>query len=337
MAHTQSIHTPFVISTWSFGRIASAAAWSVLRNGGSSLDAVEQACIAIESDPSVDSVGFGGLPDANGHITLDGAIMVSPQDCGSVAGVSGYLHPVSIARHVMTDTSHTMLVGSGAEQFAAASGMSRLLEHELLSDKARKVWEQWKHNPESLTDERYKGWIPPPNIEECTGITPITSCESDSSTLENESHNRFHDTIGVIAIDQKGEIAVACSTSGMAFKLPGRVGDSPIIGHGVYAEPGIGAAIATGSGELIMGVCGSFLAVELLRNGLSALDAAKAVIKRIADSFDLDENHQAAILVMDRNGHYADAALRSGYRTAVMSHEYEQPNLISTPNVLYPK
>lgn len=283
---------PIILSTWSFGSIANAAGWPVLASGGASIDAVEVACRAVEADVSVNSVGRGGTPDRSGRVSLDGSIMLSPSRCGSVCFVRRFMHPVSLARRVMEETEHVLLAGEGAEQFAERCGFEPA---ELLTDEARQRYTQWlaDHGRDAAA------YLPAANIEE---------------QLE---HNRDHDTVGVLALDAKGVLAGACSTSGLAFKLPGRVGDSPIIGHGLYVHPDHGAAVATGNGELMMGVCATHLAVELMRRGSTPLDAGCEVLQRIIDSYRLKPDHQSAMILLRPDGQWASVALRAGYTTNV--------------------
>lgn len=280
---------PLILSTWSFGQRANAAAWPGLSSGGSALDAVEAACRDAEDDLNNHTVGVGGYPDRDGNVSLDASIMLSPKQRGAVAAVRKFAHPVSIARKVMEQSPHVLLAGEGAEQFAREQGFS---EASLLTDDMRRAWEEWKQSkPHSVT------------------TTPIRNIEEMPD----------HDTIGVLAMDSNGTIAGACSTSGLRFKLPGRVGDSPVIGHGLYVDPTVGAAVATGHGELVMGVCGTFLAVEFLRRGATPLDAAVEVIKRIESSYDLTKDDQVGIIVMNRSGEWSSASLRSGFKIAVRS------------------
>lgn len=301
---------PIILSTWTFGQKANAAGWSILARGGSSLDAVEQGCRAVEADPENMTVGQGGYPDSSGEVTLDASIMVSPAQCGSVCYVKRHLHPVTIARRVMEDTPHVLLAGKGADRYAAGCGLE---SGEVTTDKSRAAWEKWRsENPEATRD--VANHLPAKNIEE--GLA--------NDGAENLPHNRFHDTVGVLAIDAAGLIAGACSTSGWAFKMPGRVGDSPIIGHGLYVDPKHGAAVATGSGELLMGVCGSFLAVEMLRRGATPLDAACEVLHRIIDQYQLKENHQAAMIVLKPDGTWSSAALREGFSVAVRNAKFDE-------------
>lgn len=296
---------PIILSTWSFGQKANAAGWPFLAGpNGSSLDAVEQACRAVESDPEVLSVGRGGCPDRSGEVSLDASIMQAPSRCGSVCYVRRFEHPVSIARMVMEKLRHVLVAGDGADRFAMRQGLTPA---NLLTDSARAMWQKWAadHPSSQYLDDTV--YFPPTNQEECYAI-------ADEERLP---HNQYHDTVGVLAIDAGGKLSGACSTSGLPFKVPGRVGDSPIVGHGLYVDPKRGAAVATGMGELVMGVCGSFLAVELMGQGASPADAARRVLERIADTYQLRDEHQVAIIAIEPSGRWSSAALRPGYHTAV--------------------
>jgi isoaspartyl peptidase/L-asparaginase-like protein (Ntn-hydrolase superfamily) len=288
-----------VLSTWSFGPVANAAAQPVLLAGGSALDAVVAAATAVENDPAIDSVGVGGMPDASGRLSLDACVMTDPNRCGSVAFIRRFANPAAIARRVMEKTIHVMLAGDGAEAFALREGFA---PRELLTPAANAAWEQWRADPARLDADHFRGWIPPRNVEEA-GPDRARSAPGAGS----------HDTVCILARDSSGELAGACSTSGMAFKVPGRVGDSPIIGHGLYVDNEAGAAAATGTGELVMGVCGSFLAVELMRQGRMPLEAACAVLHRIAARFQLSPDHQVAMVLLRKDGAWASAALRPGF------------------------
>ena len=296
---------PIILSTWSFGQKANVAGWPILASpNGSSLDAVEQACRAVESDLEVTSVGRGGCPDRSGEVSLDASIMQSPARCGSVCYVRRFEHPVSIARMVMEQLQLVLLAGDGADRFAMCQGLA---PENLLTDNAKAMWQKWAvdHPVSEYMDDTV--FFPPSNHEECCVI-------ADEEALP---HNQYHDTVGVLAIDASGTLSGACSTSGLPFKVPGRVGDSPIIGHGLYVDPKRGGAVATGKGELVMGVCGSFLAVELMGRGASPADAARDVLQRIIDSYQLHEEDQVAIVAVHPSGQWSAAALRPGYRTAV--------------------
>jgi len=288
---------PILLATWSFGRTAVAAGWPhLVRPGGQSLDAAEQAVRAVEADPACMTVGYGAYPDASGEVTLDASIMLSPARCGSVCFVRRIMHPVTLARLVMERTPHVMLAGDGAERLAAAEGIAPA---DLASDASRKAYAKWLAEHRAPTVR--SGLLP--NVEE-TGLP------------QEESH----DTVGVLALDAAGVLAGACSTSGLAFKMPGRVGDSPIIGHGLYVDPRHGAAVATGHGELVMGVCGAFLAVEEMRRGASPADAAAEVLRRVVESRTLDAGHQVGIITLAPDGRWSSAALRPGFKVAFKTH-----------------
>ena len=321
-----------IVSTWSFGLRANEAAWPSLldttpeRRPGNiaALDAVEAACAYADAAADIDSVGYGGLPDADGRVSLDGCVMLSPGRCGSVAGLRSHLHPVSVARRVMERTPHVMLVGPDADRFADTEGLAT---QELLSPEARASWEKWKREGGVVDQSRDRslqpglGFDPLRPVDRRHGADGRLFGDAGGSTgaslPPDEARWRHHDTIGCLAIDGAGVLAGGCSTSGTPFKVPGRVGDSPIIGHGLYVDPAVGAATATGTGELIMGICGAFLAVECMRRGASPLEAAREAVARIASTYPLEAHHQAAFLVMARDGSFASASLRPGYRTSV--------------------
>lgn len=304
-----------IVSTWSFGLRANDAAWTHVESGRA-LDAVEAACAWADAAPDVDSVGFGGLPDASGRVSLDGCVMLSPARCGSVAGLREHLHPVSIARRVMERTPHVMLVGADADAFADREGIARA---ELLSGEARASFDRWRAEG-GVIDQSRDG---PSRTLGFDPLRPVDRRHGEDGRLfggglpADEAKWRHHDTIGCIALDARGTLAGGCSTSGTPFKVPGRVGDSPIIGHGLYVDPEVGAATATGTGELIMGVCGSFLVVEAMRRGASPAEATREAILRLARAYEVQPHHQAVFLAMAPNGEFAAAALRPGYRTSV--------------------
>lgn len=228
------------VSTWAFSEQAAKAAAEVLSRGGRAIDAAVAGIKVVESDPCVDCVGRGGFLNAEGALQLDAAIMDGDTlRMGAVAAVSGFEHPIDIARAVMENTRHSMLVGAGAEAFARDMGIPDAQESWLVTEAAR---------------ERF-------------------SKDKEANRLAG------HDTIGVVALDGNGTIVAATSTSGASMKLNGRVGDSPIIGSGFYAESGAGGATATGWGEDIMRTICSYRAVELMRAGISPTHAAETVVK----------------------------------------------------------
>ena len=236
---------PLVIATWDV-KNATAKAWEVLQAGGNALDAVEQGCMIEEANEKGQSVGKGGLPDRDGNVTLDACIMDKNGNCGSVVYLQNITHAVSVARKVMENTPHVMLAGEGARQFAIASGFKT---EDLLTEASKQAWEKWK------VEAKYK---------------PIINIEN-------------HDTIGMLAIDKNGDISGACTTSGLAYKMGGRVGDSPIIGSGLFVDNETGAAVATGLGEEVVKTVGSFLVVELMRQGKSPQEACEEAIGRIVN------------------------------------------------------
>jgi len=299
--------TPLILSTWHFGRIANAAGWRILNAGGSALDAVEAACAAVEEDPEVTSVGYGGFPDASGEVTLDAVIMAEPGRCGAVACLRGFVPAISVARRVMEKTPHLLLVGPKAEEFAAREGFPR---RELLTDRARTAWEEWKRQQAAQRQ----------------------ASDQKSSVLANGDQAADHDTIGVLACDQAGVLAGACSTSGLAFKLPGRVGDSPIVGHGLYVDPDVGAAMGTGHGELIMRVCGTFLIVEEMRRGQTPQVAICNALQRIVHVASPLPKQQAAFIALRKDGVWAAGALRPGFQVAVRS--FTEDDLLNPQIVL---
>ncbi|MCZ6835381.1 MAG: N(4)-(beta-N-acetylglucosaminyl)-L-asparaginase [Planctomycetota bacterium] len=288
--------TPIMVSTWSFGLVGHEAAWPALRDGGSSLDAVEEACRAIDADANIDSVGYGGLPDRDGEMSLDGCIMLSPSACGSVCAIKMFMHPVSVARRIMENTDHVMLAGAGADAFALEQGLKPA---SLLSDEAKKKWEQWQHEKEARGIDHDSKIFPPRPIDDGSG-GPL-----------------FHDTIGILAIDANGVLSGACSTSGLPYKVPGRVGDSPIIGSGLYVHPSHGGATATGTGELVMGECNSFLVVELMRQGAAPDEAIRESLNRIREDNEIRETHQVGMIAMTPQGEWSAGALRDGYRVSI--------------------
>lgn len=281
--------SPIVISTWNFGKAANAAAWEVLQNGGRALDAVEAGVRVPEEDPKNQSVGLGGRPDRDGRVTLDACIMDENSRCGSVACLEHIVHPISVARMVMEKTPHVMLVGDGALQFALANGFKK---ENLLTKKSEDEWKEW------LKEHNYK---------------PVRNIENQLPGGESN-----HDTIGMVALDKNGNLSGACTTSGMAYKLHGRVGDSPIIGAGLYVDNEIGAATSTGVGEEVIRIVGSHLVVELMRQGHSPEDACKLAVERIvAKSPAVAKEAQVGFLALNKKGEFGAYALQKGFSYAV--------------------
>lgn len=270
---------PVVISTWRFGEKANPVAMDILEKDGKSLDAVEAGVKVLEADPEIHSVGYGGYPDRDGNVTCDACIMNDRGNAGSVAYLKNIKHAVSVARRVMEETAHVMLVGDGALEFAKSQGFK---EENLLTEKAKEKWKEW----------------------------------NSSQPLSSEEN---HDTIAMLAQDRQGKISGACTTSGMANKLPGRVGDSPIIGAGLYVDNNIGAAGATGVGEEIIKIAGSFLIVELMRQGYSPEDACWAAIDRMRQRHGGNASFQAAFIALRKDGKIGSAAMNTNNFPYVVS------------------
>lgn len=273
--------SPVVISTWEYGLAANEAAWSVLSNNGWSLDAVESGVKVSEADPNVSTVGYGGTPDEKGKVTLDACIMDEKGRSGSVSFLQYIKHPVSVARVVMEKTPHVMLSGKGALKFALENGFEK---EKLLTKEQKKKWKNWRKENRNL-----------------------------NQAISGENH----DTIGMLALDTEGRISGACTTSGIAYKLHGRVGDSPIIGAGLFIDGEVGGAVATGRGELVMKTLGTFLIVELMRNGLSPKKACEEAIHRIAQKYPDFENYQVGFLALNISGEYGSFSIQPGFNFAI--------------------
>ncbi len=294
---------PLIISTWPFGKPANEKALAVLQGGGAGLDAVEQGIHVVESDPNNPSVGLAGIPNAAGIVQLDSCIMSGPgHRAGSVAAVSGFRHPISIARAVMEHTKHVMLVGAGAEEFAAEHGFERGPK---VSDNQRTAWKKWK----------------------------AAQKRADAADGGKKHPAKNHDTIALLVLGSDGNVFGGCSTSGWGYKLPGRVGDSPIIGSGLYVDNDVGAAGATGLGENVMRYCSSFLIVELMRQGMHPQEACIEVIKRCAridpKGLDLSVN----FIALDKQGRFGAAGTGTGFEYSVtcgaFSKVVQSPGLTS--------
>jgi isoaspartyl peptidase/L-asparaginase-like protein (Ntn-hydrolase superfamily) len=275
-----------------------------LAAGGSAIDAACSVARDAEADPSIDSVGYGGLPDATGKVTLDAAVMIAPERCGAVCAVSRHLFVTDLARRVMERTTHVMLAGDGADAFADAMDMPST---DLLSPAAAQAWQRWRVGEPVAR---------PVDAGPSSGqlfSPPAAAPQVHSRVGHPEERETPHDTVGVLAIDRAGALAGACSTSGLPFKLAGRVGDSPIIGHGLYVDPEAGGAVATGTGEMVMGVNGSFLAVECMRRGATPSEAVREVLSRVERRFRPQSHQQVALIALSRTGEWSAGALRSGF------------------------
>ncbi len=273
-----NMNDPLILSTWEHGLPANDAAWAVLQKGRSAMDAAEAGARVPEADPKSTSVGFGGLPDELGNVTLDACVMDSTGNAGSVAFLQNIKHPVSVARKVMEDTKHVMLVGEGARQFALAQGFE---EMNLLTDESKAAWEKWKKKRREMTP------------------------------------HETHDTISVLVQDKKGDLAGACTTSGWAYKLHGRVGDSPIIGAGLFVDNEIGCAAATGLGEEVIKTTGSFLVVELMRQGYEPTAACEEALNRVIKKHKGNPDFQIAYIAIRKDGEIGSACIKWTFEYAL--------------------
>jgi N4-(beta-N-acetylglucosaminyl)-L-asparaginase len=277
---------PITIATWD-NRGATEAAMKELLAGKRALDGVEAGARIPEANPKDTSVGYGGFPDRDGNVTLDACIMDEKGNAGAVTFLQGIKHPISVARKVMEETPHVMLSGQGALDFAIAQGFE---QEEMMTETAEKAWKKW------LEKKEYK-----PKI-----------------------NSERHDTIGILAIDQNGDISGACTTSGMAFKMHGRVGDSPIIGAGMYVDNEVGGAAATGLGEYVMTTLGSFLIVELMRQGMTPQEACEEAVRRIVKKYEhTGEPFQVGYIALNKQGDHGAYSIQKGFNYALYHKENE--------------
>lgn len=281
-----TVNKPIIVTTWPFGLAANEEAWKILSRDGRALDAVEAGARVAELDPDNVTVGYGGRPDRQGHVTLDACIMDENGRCGSVAFLEHIKTPTSVARLVMEKTPHVMLVGEGAYAFALENGFTR---EELLTPASEQAWKEWLSGSEG------------------NGKAEIN--------VEN------HDTIGLLALDASGVLSGACSTSGAAWKMHGRVGDSPLIGAGLYVDNAAGAACATGWGEAVIRACGSFLVVELMRQGHDPEEACRLAVERVIEKNPDYAEIQVGFLALDRYGRFGAYCIQPGFSFAVYDQD----------------
>ena len=271
---------PVFLSTWIHGKPANERAAEVYQAGGSLLDAVEKGINVAENDPAVTSVGYGGLPNAEGEVELDAAIMDGTRHrAGAVAALHSIKNPISVARQVLEKTRHTTLAGEGALRFALKMGFKA---EQLLTPESLKKWLEWKANP-----NRKSFW-------------------------QNPTEN--HDTIGMVATDGKSQVVSGCSTSGLAWKIPGRVGDSPLVGCGVYADDNVGAASATGDGDLMTNYCTSVSIVHIMARGATPQDACLELLQHIAKTDPQNRSRDVCVIALNNRGEIGAAAMHKNYR-----------------------
>jgi N4-(beta-N-acetylglucosaminyl)-L-asparaginase len=299
---------PVVIASRN-GLHASERAMELLLEGVDTLEAVVSGVGIVEADPEDTSVGYGGLPNGAGVVQLDSSVMHGPsRGAGSVAALEGFKHPSRVAMAVMKHTDHVLLVGAGARQFARELGFP---EENLLTERAREAWLRWRAGLSDRDD-----YLSPEQSE----------YELSKSGLSHElEEEREYGTINCCAVDASGDVSGVTTTSGLAFKIPGRVGDSPIIGAGLYVDNDVGAAGSTGRGEAVIKSCGSMLIVENMRRGLAPKDACLEALRRIVhytvEKRLLDEeehpNYNVSFYAVNKQGDYGAAAMRSGRQFAV--------------------
>ena len=282
---------PVVIATWSVAQ-ATKKAWQSMEQGSSALDAVIAGCAIEEANALGQSVGIGGLPDRDGQVTLDACVMNEKGDYGAVLCMQNIKHPIAVAKKVMEDTPHVILAGVGAEEFAVSQGFKR---ENLLTEQSKKDWEIWKKT------SKYK---------------PIINIEN-------------HDTIGMLAIDKNGTISGGCTTSGLAYKMAGRVGDSAIVGSGLFVDNEIGAATATGLGEEVLKTVGSYLIVELIRQGKSPQEACELAILRIIEKTPNFEDFQVGYIAVNKKGETGAYSIHEGFTATTYQ---DQKNTTFNPN-----
>ena len=301
-----SAGSPIVISTWGDNKRANEEAWSLLGTGGRALDAVVKGVQIPEADPKDTSVGYGGLPDRDGRVTLDSCVMDEFGNCGAVMALEHIMHPVLVARLVMEKTPHVQLVGEGALRFALANGFKK---ENLLTPESEKAWRNW------LKTSNY---------------SPMTTIEVMEEKRKQDEKNKSkmkdewpiamlnHDTIGMVALDANGNLGGACTTSGLAYKMHGRVGDSPIIGAGLFVDNEVGAASATGVGEEVVKICGSHTIIEAMRHGVSPKEACKEAVRRIVkNNFGKNKDIQVGFLAINKTGEHGGFGVKSGFSYVV--------------------
>ncbi len=298
---------PIIVSTWADGKRVNQEAWKILGNNGRALDAVESGARWMEDQQNC-CVGLGANPDRDGIVSLDSSIMDEHANCGAVAAIQRIKHPVSVARKVMELTPHVLIVGKGAQEFALKNGFA--LEPQTLSEPAKKAYEEW------LKKSQYKPEI---NIEnKDAGNGPFAPAYLDDGTPN-------HDTMGIVAMGADGNMSGAVTTSGMGFKMHGRVGDSPIIGAGLFVDNEVGAATSSGLGEEVIRVCGTHLVVEFMRMGYSPGMACRKAVERIVNRDpERAKGFQVGFLALDKMGNYGAFAVQKGFVISVKSNNEEK-------------
>lgn len=308
---------PLVVSTWDSGIRANAAAWKVLEKGGKAIDGVEQAARSAEDESSC-CVGLEAFPDRDGFVTLDASIMDHKANCGSVVYLQHIKHPISVARKLMESTKHVILAGDGAMQFAVENGFEFMTG--TLSADAEKAWKEW------LKKSEYK---PVKNIE---NRKPISSNSQTAPPFFSDG-TANHDTMGTIALDSIGDLSGACTTSGMAFKMHGRVGDSPIIGAGLFVDNEVGAATSSGVGEEVVRICGTHTVIEQMRIGRSPEQACKEAVMRIIKRNSQNAKEiQVGFIAISKKGEVGAYAISKGFTYSVTNSQFPEGKVFEAPS-----
>ena len=290
---------PIFLSTWIHGKPANERAAEVFKGGGSLLDAVEKGINVPESDPNVTSVGYGGIPNAEGVVELDAAIMDGARHrAGSVCSLHMIKNPISVARLVMEKTRHTTLAGEGAFRFALQMGFE---PQTLLTPQSLQKWQEWKADPHHQTF-----WLTP----------------------------EHHDTIGMVATDGKGHVVSGCSTSGLGFKLPGRVGDSPLVGCGVYANDNVGAASGTGDGDVMTNYCTSISIVHFMARGASPQEACMELLRHMVKTDPQNKDTAVGVIAINTRGEIGAACMNEGFHLKYALWQNEQSQLIDSVKLI---
>ncbi|HXS58226.1 MAG TPA: N(4)-(beta-N-acetylglucosaminyl)-L-asparaginase [Hanamia sp.] len=299
---------PIIVATWNNGKQVNAEAWKILSKNGRALDAVEAGARYVED--TIDCcIGLGGYPDRDGVVTLDACIMDEKANCGSVGALEQIKHPISVARKIMETTPHIMLVGDGAQQFALENGFKK--ESKELSPEAKKAYDQW------LKKSEYKPEI---NIENQSTLKGAKKSNGPFAPPFFDDGSVNHDTMGIVALDGSGNMSGAVTTSGMAFKIHGRVGDSPIIGAGLFVDNEVGAATSSGMGEEVIRICGTHLVVEFMRQGNSPETACRKAVERIVKRDpEKAKTLQVGFLALNKKGQYGAYAIQKGFVFAIKS------------------
>lgn len=314
-SNTSVFKMPVVVSTWDSGLRANAAAWEVMESGGRALDGVEAAARSAEDEPSC-CVGLAALPDRDGFVTLDACIMDEKANCGAVSFVQNIKHPVSVARKLMETTPHVMLSGDGARQFAIEHGFP--FEPSTLSSESEKAWKEW------LKKSEYKPVVNIENRKPGGSVSQFAPYFFDDGTVN-------HDTMGTIALDAKGDLSGAVTTSGMAYKIHGRVGDSPVIGAGLFVDNEIGAATSSGVGEEVIRICGTHTVIEQMRFGRTPEQACREAVRRIVKRDPVKAKQlQVGFVAISKKGVVGAFAVQPGFSYSVTNKEFPKGKVFSS-------